>query len=123
MLVSVTEDRARQAASMTFSLTKRWKRERQERRFKLEVIVLVFFSPQPEGFGAYNLVSVRPSVRPSARLSVRPYVSTYHRTYVRTHTSVDSDFSEVYGSNYSLKLYTKIRNGLRIVHVKFLISF
>ena len=41
-------------------------------------------SPNPKGLGAYNLGSVR--------------------TYVRT--SVDSDFSEVYGSN-SLKLYTK----------------
>ena len=39
--------------------------------------------------------------------SVRPYVRTY----------VDSDFSEVYGSN-SLKLYAKIRYGLRIMHVK-----
>ena len=37
------------------------------------------------------------------------------RMYVRT--SVDSDFSEVYGSN-SLKLYTKIRYDLRIMHVK-----
>ena len=37
--------------------------------------------------------------------------------YVRT--SMDSDFSEVYRSN-SLKLYTKIRYGLRIMHVKYI---
>ena len=30
---------------------------------------------------------------------------------------MDSDFSEVYGSN-SLKLYAKIRYGLRIKHIK-----
>ena len=34
-------------------------------------------------------------------------------------TSVDSDYSEVYGSN-SLKLYAKIRYGLRIMHVKYI---
>ena len=33
------------------------------------------------------------------------------------HTSMDSDFSEVYGPN-SLKLYKKIRYGLRIMQVK-----
>ena len=32
-------------------------------------------------------------------------------------TSVDSDFSEVFGST-SLKLYTEIRYGLRIMHVE-----
>ena len=32
---------------------------------------------------------------------------------------MDSDFSEVYRSN-SLKLYTKIRYGLRIMHVKYI---
>ena len=47
----------------------------------------------------WGLIIWAPSVRPSVR------------------TSVDSDLSEVYGSN-SLKLYTKIRYGLRIMHVK-----
>ena len=43
--------------------------------------------------------------------SVRPSIHTY------VCTSMDSDFSEVYESN-SLKLYTKIKYGLRIMHVK-----
>ena len=54
-------------------------------------------APNPKGLGAYNLGSVGTSVC----------------------TSIDSDFSEVYGSN-SLKLYAKIRYGLRIVHVKWI---
>ena len=69
-------------------------------------------APNPKGLGAYNLVSVRSYGR---RTYVRPSVRTSGRTYVCT--SVDSDFSDVYGSN-SLKLYTKIRYGLRIMHVK-----
>ena len=53
------------------------------------------FNPNPKGVGPYNLVSVL--------------------MYIRTlRTSVDSDFSEVSGSNR----YTKIRYGLRIMHVK-----
>ena len=44
-------------------------------------------------------------------------MAPYVRTYICT--SVDSDFSDVYGSN-SLKLYTKIRYGLRIMHVKYI---
>ena len=32
---------------------------------------------------------------------------------------MDSDFSEVYGSN-SLKLYAKIRYGLKIMHIKYI---
>ena len=49
------------------------------------------------------------------RLKIHVSVRTSVRPYVRT--SVDSDFSEVYGSN-SLKLYAKIRYGLRIMHGK-----
>ena len=56
------------------------------------------FSPQPEVFLFFFTIWA-----PYVRLSV--------------HTSVGSDFSEVYGSN-SLKLYTKIRYGQRIMHVK-----
>ena len=51
-------------------------------------------APNPKGLWAYNLGSVR------------TYVRTYVRPSVRT-VSVDSDFSEVYGSN-SLKLYNWI---------------
>ena len=58
---------------------------------------VALLAPNPKGLGAYNLDTVR--------------------TYVRT--SVDSDFSEGYGLN-SLKLYTKIRYGLRIMHVKYI---
>ena len=57
-------------------------------------IIFIYLAANPKGLGAYNLGSVRPSV----------------------HASVDSDFSEVYGSN-SLNLYTKIRYGPRIMHV------
>ena len=49
-----------------------------------------FLAPNPKGLGAYNLGSVRTYVRPAV---------------------------QVYGSN-SLRLYTKIRYGLRIMHVK-----
>ena len=62
---------------------------------RLKCEASLFLAPNPKGLGPYNLVSVRPYVR----------------------TSVDSDLSEVYGSN-SLKLYTKIRYGLRLMHVK-----
>ena len=55
--------------------------------------------------GVWGLIIWAPSIRPSVSTSVR--------------RSVDSDFSEVYGSN-SLKLYTKIRYGLRIMHVKYI---
>ena len=56
-----------------------------------------FASPQPEGWGL-------------ARIGLRTSVDSGC-------TSVDSDFSEVYGSN-RLKLYTKIRYGLSIMHSK-----
>ena len=69
--------------------------------------ITVFLAPNPKGLGAYNLGSVCLYVCTFVRTSIRPYVRT----------SVDSDFSEVYGSN-NLKLYTKIRYGLRIMHVK-----
>ena len=75
-------------------------------------------SPNPKGLGVYNLGSIHMYVRPSVHTYVRTYVRTYVvRTYVRT--SLDSDFSEVYRSN-SLKLYAKIRYGLRIMFVKYI---
>ena len=58
---------------------------------------VALLAPNPKGLGSYNLDTVG--------------------TYVRT--SVDSDFSEGYGLN-SLKLYTKIKYGLRIMHVKYI---
>ena len=72
-------------------------------------------APNPKGLGAYNLGSIRTSVRSYTDVALRPAGRPFGSTYVRT--SVDSDFLEVYGSN-SLELYTKIRYGLRIMHVK-----
>ena len=69
----------------------------------------MLLAPNPKGLGAFNLGSVHTSVCPYGHPSVR--------TDVRT--SVDSNFSAVYGSN-SLKLYTKIRYGLRIMYVKYI---
>ena len=59
----------------------------------LLLLITFLLAPNPKGLGAYNLGSVR--------------------------TSVERDSSEVYGSN-SLRLYTKIRYGLRIMHFKYI---
>ena len=59
--------------------------------------MLIYFNPQPKRGGAYNLTCIRTSVQ----------------------VSVDSNFSEVYGSTI-LKLYAKTRLGPRIIHVKWI---